>query len=160
MDYRSWLWFTLGKVHSHRKERMPCIPSAYWIAIRWLILKLVNTVLVNILESLNYPIFHRWSISKLGHLTNVLPVFPHATYTFMVGTSFVVIMSRSSQTQDPDFGCWRIWEVKSNSNGEYGIMIPILVDLPELVSIDLGSSAFGDTSNLTMRSSNSKLVLN
>ena len=40
------------------------------------------------------------------------------------------------------------------------MMISILVDLPELVSIDLGSSAFGDTSNLTMRSSNSQLVLN
>ena len=40
------------------------------------------------------------------------------------------------------------------------MMISILVDLPELVSIDLGSGAFGDTSNLTMRSSNSKLVLN
>ena len=40
------------------------------------------------------------------------------------------------------------------------MMISILVDLPELVSIDLGSGAFGDTSNLTMRSSNSNLVLN
>ena len=40
------------------------------------------------------------------------------------------------------------------------MMIPILVDLPELVSINLGSGAFGDTSNLTMRSSNSNLVLN
>ena len=160
MDYRSWLWFTLGKVHSHRKARMPYIPSAYWIAIHWLILKLVNTVLVNILESLKYLIFHRWSISKLEHLTNVLPVFPHATYTFTVGTSFLVIMSRSSQTQDPDFGSWCFWGVKSNSDGEYGMMISILVDLPELVSIDLGSSAFRDTSNLTLRSSNSNLVLN
>ena len=160
MDYRSWLWFTLGKVHLHRKARMPCIPSAYWIAIRWFILKLVNTVLVNILESLNYLIFHHWSISKSEFWNLYLPVFPHATYTFTVRTSFVVIMSRSSQTQDPDFGGWCIWEVKSNSDGEYGIMIPIKVDLPELVSIDLGSGAFGDTSNLTMRSSNSNLVLN
>ena len=40
------------------------------------------------------------------------------------------------------------------------MMISILVDLPELVSIDLGDDAFGDTSNLTMRSSNSNLVLN
>ena len=40
------------------------------------------------------------------------------------------------------------------------MIIPILVDLPELVSINLGSGAFGDTSNLTIRSSNSNLVLN
>ena len=160
MDYQSWIWLLLEALLSQAKVRIPSIHSAYWIAIHYYILKLVIRVFKDIPQRLNYPIYLHWRELISDYCILFLHALVRAIFIYKVKEIFVKIKYRSSQTQDPDLGNWCIWLLRCSKDGEYGMMTPLRIDLPELVSIELGDGSLQYTNNLTMRSTNSNLVLN